>query len=261
MPMTSAQIVTQACLIARVPGFTTIAGNELNAILSDLCQTYDFQVAKQTYTFTLPTGGQGGNSVGATGLNSQGQAFINLPTNYLRAIKWECYYLISGVPYPMIPCDQEEFDMLVQQANVANFPIFFTTDMTLTGATNNGFAGFPVMLFWQVPSGAYQAYLRYYSQMTDISNPATSGVVPWFPNQSYLLRRLSGEMMKYNDDDRIESFLSDNEDRFPNGAGVMLRKYLQQEGDKSTRTKQVQLDRRRFGTSFDRLKNTKTIGW
>jgi hypothetical protein len=261
MPLTAAAICTLATQIARVPGFTSQAGQELNAILSDLCQTYDFQVAKATYQFSLPTGGAGGNFVGATGLNSLGQAFINLPTNYLRAIKWDCFYTISGVPYPMIPADQEEGDMLVQQANVSNFPIFFWTDMTLTGATNNGYPGFPVMLFWQVPSGAYPATLRYYSQMSDISSPQSSTVIPWFPNQSYLIRRLAGELMKYSDDDRIGAYLGDDDNRTPEGAGVMLRKYLQQEGDKSTRARQVQLDRRRFGTSFDRLKNTKTIGW
>jgi hypothetical protein len=251
MPLTAAQIITLANQVARTPGFTAQAGQELNAILSDLCQVYDFQAAKQTFNFVLPTGS----------LNTLGQAFINLPTNYLRAIKWDCFYTISGVPYPMIPADQEEFDMLVQQANVSNFPIFFATDMTLTGASNNGVPGVPVMMFWQVPSGAYPATLRYYSQMPDIVNPASSSVIPWFPNQSYLIRRLSGEMMKYSDDERISQYLGDDSERTPEGAGVMLRNYLTQEGDKSTRVRQVQLDRRRFGTSFDRLKNTKTIGW
>jgi hypothetical protein len=31
--------------------------------------------------------------------------------------------------------------------------------------------------------------------------------------------------------------------------------------DEANRTKVVKLDRRRFGTAFDRLRNTKQIGW
>jgi hypothetical protein len=251
MPLTAAQICTLARQAARCPGFTTQSGQKLNAILQDLCQTYDFTVAKKTFTFNLPTGP----------LNALGQAFINLPTDYLRALKWDNFYVISGVPYPMIPCDLEEFDMLVQQANVSNFPVFFTTDISLTGASNNGVPGIPVMMFWQVPSGNFPATLRYYSQMPDIATPETSSTVPWFPNQTYLIRRLAGELMDQTDDDRQAEFLSDDEERHPQGAGVMLRKYLQQEGDKSNRVKTVSLDRRRFGTSFDRLRNTKTIGW
>jgi hypothetical protein len=251
MPMTSAQICTLARQNARLPGFTSQSGQLLNAILSDLCQTFDFQVAKATFTFNLPTGN----------LNSLGQAFLNLPTNYLRVVRLDNFYVISGVPYPLIHCDQEEFDMLVQQANVSNFPVFFATDMTLTGATNNNVPGVPVMFFWQVPSGAYPATCRFYCQMPDIVTPESSSTIPWFPNQTYLIRRLSGELMGLSDDERIDSFLSDDEDRHPQGAGVMLRKYLQQEGDKSDRAKKVELDRRIFGTSFSRLRNTKNIGW
>jgi hypothetical protein len=255
MPLTAAQLCTLAQQDARCPGFSIQAGQLLNMILSDLCQTYDFDVTKQTYSF----------SFNANNLNSLGQAFQNLPANYLRAIKWDCFYVISGVPYPMIPCDLEEFDMLVQQSGLANFPVFFASDMSLSGVTNSsagsGGAAVPVMLFWQVPSGAYPATVRYFSQMPDIATPQTSTVVPWFPNQSYLRRRLAGELMLQTDDDRANAFLSDNEEQYPQGAGVMLRKYLMLKDDKSTRTATVQLDRRRFGASFDRLRNTKTIGW
>jgi hypothetical protein len=255
MPLTAAQIVTLACQDARCPGFTSQAGQTLNAILSDLCQTYDFAVCKKTFSFNLPT----------SQINSLGQAYQNLPSDYLRGIRNECFYVISGVPYPMIPCDQEEFDMLVQQAGLANFPVFYATDMSLSGVTNSptgaGGNAVPVALFWQVPSGAYPATIRYYSQMPDITTPETSSTVPWFPNQTYLRRRLAGELMAGTDDERMADFLSDDEEQHPNGAGVMLRKFLMLQGDKSTRTNTVQLDRRRFGSSFDRLRSTKTIGW
>lgn len=251
MPLTAAQICARAASIARVPGFLTQAGQSLNYVLQELCQDYDFDVAKQTYQFNFNT----------AILNSAGQAFQNLPSNYLRSIRNECFYYISGVPYPMIPLDQAEGDMLVQQAGVSNFPIFYWTDMSLTGATNNGTAGVPVMLFWMPPSGAYAVTLRYFAQMPDISNPSTSNIVPWFPNQKYLITRVAGELMQDADDERAPAFLSDNEGTYPNGAGVILRKYLQMKDDKGDRAQVVQLDRRRFGRAFDRLKNTKQIGW
>ena len=161
----------------------------------------------------------------------------------------------------MIPLDQAEGDMLVQQAGVSNFPIFYWTDMTLQGETNDGTQGVPVMLFWMPPSGAYQVVLRYFAQMPDIAIPSTSNVVPWFPNQNYLITRVAGELMKDADDERTTAYLSDNEEAYPNGAGTILRKYLQMKDDKGDRAQVVQLDRRRFGRSFDRLKNTKQIGW
>ena len=117
------------------------------------------------------------------------------------------------------------------------------------------------MLFWQVPSGAYPATVRFYSQMSDIANPQTSSAIPWFPHQTYLRRRVAGELMMTSDDDRASQFLGADEERTPEGAAVLLRRFLQMKDDRGTRTRTVQLDRRRFGTSFDRLRNTKTIGW
>lgn len=253
MPLTAAQIISLATQDARCPGFTTQAQNLLNMILQDLCQTYDFDITRQNYQF----------SFNVNQINSQGQAYQNLPANYLRGIRNGSYYTISGVPYPMIPVDfVEDFQMLVEMAGLANFPVFYATDMSNTGtsnsATGSGGSAVPVMLFWQVPSGGYPANVFYFSQMPDITNFAT---VPWFPNQSYLRRRLAGELMLQTDDDRATMFLSADSDKYPEGAGVMLRKFLQMKDDKSDRTQIVSLDRRRFGTSFDRLRNTKTIGW
>ncbi len=251
MPLTAAQICARAAQIARVPGFLTQAGQSLNVVLQELCQDYDFDLAKKTYRFLFNT----------SALNVDGQAYQNLPADFLRSIRNECFYWISGVPYPMIPLDQAEGDMLVQQAGVSNFPVFYWTDMTLMGETNNGTLGVPVMLFWMPPSGAYQAVVRYFAQMADIASPQTSAVVPWFPNQNYLITRVAGELMKDADDERATAYLSSNEDAYPNGAGVILRHYLQMKDDKGDRAQVVQLDRRRFGRAFDRLKNTKQVGW
>ena len=257
MPLSSAQIIALAVQDARVPGMTAQAGQIMNMVLADLCQDYDFSVARNTYQFNFNAGQ----------INSGGQAYQNFPADYLRGIRNECFYVISGVPYPMIPLDLNEFDMLVQQAGLQNFPVFFTVDMARNGSTNSpvvgvpGTLGVPVALFWMIPSGNYPATVRYYAQMPDIATPETSSTVPWFPNQAYLRRRIAGELMALSDDERMPSFLSSDADMHPNGAGVILRHYLQMKDDKENRVQQVKLDRRRFGESFDRLRNTKLIGW
>jgi hypothetical protein len=51
--LTAAQIVTLACQIAKAPGMTAQAGQLLNMILAELCQDYDFQVARRTYYFNF----------------------------------------------------------------------------------------------------------------------------------------------------------------------------------------------------------------
>lgn len=231
-----------------MPGFVTQAGQTLQIILDELCEKYDFDTAKKTYQFNF----------NPSQLNANGQAYQNLPADYLRGIRNESFYIISGVPYPMIPLDLNEMDMLVQQAGVSNFPVFYTVDMSLNGLVNNGTTGVPVALFWMPPSGAYPVTIRYFSLMPAIANPSTSSAIPWYPDQNYLVTRLAGEMMKDSDDERKSAYLSDTD---PGGAGYILRKYLQMKDDQGDRAQVVTLDRRRFGRAFDRLKNTKQIGW
>src|SRR5712671_3543491 len=144
MPLTSAQIVTLALQDADVPGFTSQAGQLFNSILQELCQTYDFDVTKKTFSFNF----------NPSQLNGNNQAFQNLPADYLRGVRNECFYIISGVPYPMIPFDLAEIDMMVQTAGLSNFPVYFATDMSFNGMVNNGTLGVPVALFWMPPSGA-----------------------------------------------------------------------------------------------------------
>lgn len=238
MPLTSAQIIAKCCSEANVPGFTAQAGDLLNVILQDLAQDYDFAIARGTFTFNMPTQ-----------VDSLNRNFMNFPTDYLRALPDECFYYISGVPYNLIPVDLSEFDLMVAQAGLSNFSVIFATDMSVSP---------PMAFFWMPSSGAYPAILRYQRQMPDISNPVTSSVVPWFPNQNYLLKRLTGELCIGYDDDRAAQLLSDEA---PGGAGYILRKYIQLKDDSSNRAKTVKLDRRRFGGSFNNLRNTKLVGW
>jgi hypothetical protein len=93
--------------------------------------------------------------------------------------------------------------------------------------------------------------------MPDIDTPETSDDIPWFVFQNYLVTRLAGELMKLSDDTRANEYLGEG----PNGAQGMLNRYLKLEGDKSSRSQMVKLDRRLFGSPYSRLPNTKTIGW
>lgn len=237
MAMTAAQIVTLACQIAKCSGFTSQAGLKLNAILQELCQTYDFELARLTTTITFN---------GTTGPYS-------LPSDYLRARKGDVFYTYLGVPYFMIPVDIAQYDSFVQQAGLNDFPRFFATNMA---------ASPPTLLVWPPPSLVVDVTVRYYAQMPEITTPETSSSVPWFPMDNYLITRLSGELMQITDDDRAAAFLTDKEEQNPQGAGVILRRYLNLKDDPEGKVNTVQLDRTLFGTNrWAALPSTKNIGW
>lgn len=217
---------------------TEQSGQLLNTILSDLCQTYDFDVIRKTDTsVTLST--------------ATGSGPYALSNDYLRARINEVFYTINGVKYVMVNVELWQYDALVQQAGINNFPQCFATDMSLQDNAT------PVLYVWPPASGAYPLTIRYQPQMPDITSPETSTDVPWFPNTKYLINRLAGELMMITNDDRATAYLGDN----PQGAEGILTKYLKLKDDGEGRVQTVQLDRRNFGKSFDRLPSTKLIGW
>ncbi len=232
MALQAQQIVALATQIAGVPGFTVQAGQYLNAILSDLAQTYDFDVAKGVTIITL------GSTSGP----------YNLPANYLRAIKDDVFFTYNGVKYALVPIDLVEFDLLVQQAGLNSYPSMFATDMSQHP---------PQIYVWPPPSAAYPLSIRYFGSMPDIATPESSTTIPWFPNQAYLITRLAGEMMRISDDERAPAFLGSSDE----GAQGILDRYLKLKDDGSDRANFVRLDRRYFGAAFNKLPNTKTIGW
>ena len=238
--LTYAQLVAQACSVARVPGFAVQVGLFLIEILDDLAQTNDFDVAKGIFTFNFNPG------LTAT-VNSQiiyGGPYP-LPADYLRAVdEKSVFWSLQGVPYPLIPCDLSEFDEQVQQAGTMSYPYMYATDMSQSP---------PVMWVYSPPSGAYPVTVRYRRQMPEISAPETNTTVPWFPNQIYLSTKLAAMAMTLSNDPRLS--------QFDERADVMLGKYLKLKDDSESRAKTVKLDRRRFGGSFSRLKDTKTVGW
>ena len=116
MALQAQQIVNLAAQIAKVPGYVTQAGQFLNAILEELAETYDLEVARRTQTITLSP--------------ALGSGPYLLPSDYLRMANNEAIYQVNGVPYVMVNIDLAEFDALVQQAGISNYPAQFTTDVS-----------------------------------------------------------------------------------------------------------------------------------
>jgi hypothetical protein len=243
MAWTASQLCAYACNRAKCPGFTAKAGDHLNAILQELALTYDFDVNRETYSF---------NFVADNGAGS-GSGPYNLPTDFLRMEEGEAgpeiFFTILGVPYPLAFRDRSEFDRLVMTAGLENYPSIFTLDLSSVPSL-----GYGQLYVWMPASGAYPVTLRYFCMPADIPSPATSSVVPWFPVTTYLQNKLTARMCEeVNDDDRAA--------RFDEKADVILEKYLPQANVNSVATHTVKLDPRRFGKSWDRLPNTKAVGF
>lgn len=239
MALTSAQIVSLSTQIAKCPGYTAQAGQLLNMILSELCETYDFELARKGYTF---------NFTGTAGPYS-------LPSDYLRSVAQDVWYLAqAGVPYFMTWANKSEYDRFIATPGLVAYPTRYWTDMS---------ASPPAMYVWPPPSGAYPVTVSYYSQMADIATPEQSATIPWFPCQSYLMTRLAGELMKISGDQRAGQFLGDNDgsDGAIEGCQNILRKYLDMKDDADNDVKTVMLDRRRFATAYAALPDSKSMDW
>jgi hypothetical protein len=158
----------------------------------------------------------------------------------------------------MIPVSLAQFNAMVQQAGLNAYPTNYAVD---NSPINSGAA--PLMYVWPPASGSFAVTAVYYSQMPDITTPESSSVIPWFPNQTYLLRRLTGELMLLSNDDRAPVFLGGETLQGGVtflGAAAILTHYLKMKDDAQV-AKTVTLDRRLFGPAFSKLHNTKTIGW
>lgn len=246
MGLTAAQIVSLSTQTAKVPGWTDQAGKLLNAILQDLAMDYDFDAARGATTVTLTSGLKGPYA---------------LPTDYLRLRqregKAELYYVIDGVPYHPDQRTYAELNSFVYTAGLQNYPQLFATDMSVAVPAITG----PNLYVWPPSNGAHVLIIGYQKQMPDIVTPETSTTIPWFPNTNYLITRLAGELMKISNDSRVDSFLGDDADRTPGGAGVMLRKYLELKDDNEGTVKTVTLDKRRFRGRLRGIRNSKLVGW
>ena len=230
MALTAAQIVTLATQAARCPGFTSQAGEILNVILQELCQNYDFEIARTSYIFNLTQSSTTGP--------------YPLPSDFLRAKKDDFFYTLYGQPYFPIFYPQEEFDRFTVSPGLTDFPNAWTTDTSTTPAN---------LYVWPPSSGGYAATLRYYRNMPEITTPETSSTVPWFPSSQFLRTRLAAELMQLTDDERYQQFLAN--------ADAILERFLKMKDDPEGAVKRVALDRRRFGVDQSALQQTKFLGW
>lgn len=242
------QICSLAAQIAHVKGMVALAGELLNTTLADLCQTYDLAVALGTQQIVLQPGGYPLSDFDPEPVLlaslQPGCGPYPMPADYLRLANNEAIYIVNNVSYVMVNIDLSEFDALTQQAGISNYPQNFTTDPSTT----------PVAMYvWPPAGGAYQTQIRYYRQMPSIDTPETSTTIPWFPNSKYLLTQTAAELMKIADDSR--------QGDFEKQAQEVLNKYLKLQSDDEGRAMTVKLDRRRFGSNFSRLPNTKLLGW
>lgn len=240
--LTAAEICSLARETAKCPGYAVQSGQLLNVILEELAQDYDFDTIKGTYNFSF-------NSVAGNGSGPYA-----LPTNWYRGIDEAIYYLIDGVPYPMVNITYTEYQNLVQQSGLNSYPTAYATDMSQSP---------PNMYVWPPASGSFAVTAQYYKQSPGVLTPESSVSIPWFPSTQYLLRRLAGELMTITNDDRAATFLGAQDEKLDTvgSAASILRRYLKMKDDPEGKVKTVKLDRRIFGRNFSRLPNTKTIGW
>lgn len=237
MALQAQQIVSLACQIAKCPGYTSQAGQFLNNVLQTLAQDFDFDVIRKTFNFNFDTSSTGNGYALGCGPNL-------MPSDFLRLHRSGAFYKIQDVPYTLIGVSQEEFDTFVQQAGNTSYPYEMYVDVSTSPAG---------LYVWPPSSGAYPATIRYNPQMPDIATPESSATVPWFPNSDLLIDLVAARLMKITNDDRLTTFAQLANDN--------LTAYLKMKDDPETAVKRVTLDRRFFGTGWNRLPNTKRIGW
>ncbi len=214
--MTAAQICQDALMIAKAPGYTALAGRQLNLVLTDLSMKRNLKVNLVTEQIVVTS-------------NTNGP--FNLPANYLRT--YDLFYLISGVPYFLNPASLREYDEEVQQAGLASFPYEWASDLSAVATGGVG----KLYIYPQSGQSVSMTH-RYYLLQPEITSPQSSNAIPWFPDQDYLMMALAARIMRTTDDDRMDRFIADAE--------RILEPYLMTEGDEQQVVKEVTLDPRRF---------------
>lgn len=230
MSITAAQIVADACAIAKCPGFTSQGGRALNLVLSDLVLHRNLKVNLVSTTIAIPA-------------NSNGP--FNLESDYLRT--YELMYYIEDQPYFLQPSNRAQFDSEPNKSTTSNYPYEWATD--LSPVANGGLG-----LLYIYPQSNQNLTMnhRYMVQRADITTPETSSTVPWFADQDYLVHATAMRLMRITDDARYDRFVADCE--------RMLQIHLLTEGDEQQVVKEVKLDPRRFRTAGS-LRPTKLDPW
>jgi hypothetical protein len=221
-----------ACAIAKCPGFLSQGGIFLNMTLEDLWLHRDLKINRVTEFITVQA-----NNFGP----------FTLPQNYQRT--YDLFFEQNNLPYFLNPISTEEYDQEFKDPSIANYPYEFMTilyDETTALQQVPPSAG--QLFIYPQSSGQIVLTHRYMVKQPDISVPETSVVIPWFPDQDYLITATASRLMQLTDDTRRDKFLADLE--------KMLRVHLIMEGDEQQVVKSVRLDPRRFHTNRT-LKPTK----
>lgn len=226
----ASQIVALACSIAKCPGFTSQGGQFLNMTLEDLWLHRDLKINRVTEFITVQA-------------NLYGP--FTLPLNYLRT--YDLFFEQNNLPYFLNPISTQEYDQEFKDPSIANYPYEFMTILTdETTSQANSSAG--NLFIYPQSSGAITLTHRYMVKQPDIAAPESSTVVPWFPDQDYLITATAARLMQITDDARRDKFLADMD--------KMLRIHIIMEGDEQQVVKSVRLDPRRFHSNRT-LKPTK----
>src|SRR6202158_4795364 len=128
-----------------------------------------------------------------------------------------------------------------------NYPYEFMTILTDETASQAANSAGQLFIYPQ-SSGTITLTHRHMVKQPDIVTPETSTVIPWFPDQDYLITATAARLMQITDDTRRDKFLMDMDN--------MLRVHLIMEGDEQQVVKSVRLDPRRFHSNRS-LKPTK----
>jgi hypothetical protein len=230
--LTSQQIVTLACQIAKCPGFLAQGGQFLNMTLEDLWLHRDLKINRKTEFITVQANLYG--------------PFV-LPQNYQRT--YDLFFQQNNLPYFLNPISTEEYDQEFKDPSIANYPYEFMTILYDE-----------VQALQQVPPSAGQLFIypqssgqivlthRYMVKQPDIASPESSASIPWFPDQDYLITATAARLMQITDDVRRDSFIAE--------CDKMLRIQIIMEGDEQQVVKSIKLDPRRFHSNRT-LKPTK----
>lgn len=185
MPLTSQQIVTRACEIAKCPGYTQQAGQYLNLILVQHALQFDLDIIRRTTTLNFVVG----------------QAAYALPANYLRSR--EVFYNLNGEIFYLPAKLLEEYDQLFQGPGEIDFPYIYATDIAHSP---------PLMYFYPAPSISGPVTVRYMDNVVEITNPETSSTIPYIQDQLWLVEKLAEKLMGPTDDTRMPGYRQMNMD-------------------------------------------------
>jgi hypothetical protein len=228
----SQQIVALACQIAKCPGFLAQGGQFLNMTLEDLWLHRDLKINRVAEFITVQA-------------NLYGP--FTLPQNYQRT--YDLFFEQNNLPYFLNPISTQEYDQEFKDPSIANYPYEF---MTILYDEDTALAQVPPsagqLFIYPQSSGQIVLTHRYMVKQPDITTPEASSVIPWFPDQDYLITATAARLMQITDDARRPEFLKEMD--------AMLRLQIIMEGDEQQVVKSVKLDPRRFHSNRT-LKPTK----